>query len=474
MRKFSISCLFLVILLGSGAALAQDPAAITHGPMSGEVSESAVTLWARGGAVGTLTFEVADNADFSGDLITATVEIAESADLTGEVRIEDLAPATTYFYRVSLDGGAAKTGQFRTAPAPDDAAAFSFVFGACLGGQGYCRPPDTGWTIFDQMLGRQPDFFLLTGDTIYSGSACPTDENQNVAGAETPVSDLAGYRGRYRYHLEDPHYADFLARTPVFANWDDHEVMDNYAGPDMERLNPARVNEARQAFFEYWTVTGTPDQPYKLYRQIRYGAHAEFFMLDTRSYRDPVVNWDPSPVTGNPKTMLGAEQFAWLLQGLADSDATWKFIVSSVPLAYPTGFPQPQVDGRDGWANGADASGYETELMRLLFFIESHGIQNVIFLTGDAHWPYALSFDPDMDGNANFYEFSSSPLSAIPLAPAALDQTFNPSVLYAEGEFRGTLFNFGQVEIAQDGELTFRIIDREGGERFSVTLPPES
>jgi hypothetical protein len=49
----------------------------------------------------------------------------------------------------------------------------------------------------------------------------------------------------------------------------------------------------------------------------------------------------------------------------------------------------------------------------------------------------------------------------------------NPTVLYAEGEFQGTLFNFGQVSVAEDGELTVRIIDREGAERYSQTVSPE-
>jgi alkaline phosphatase D len=159
---------------------------------------------------------------------------------------------------------------------------------------------------------------------------------------------------------------------------------------------------------------------------------------------------------------------------LAESGTTWKFIVTSTPLSYPTGFPQPQVDGRDGWANYTEKSGYETELMALLFYIESQGIDNVVFLTGDTHWPFALSYDPDRDGAPNFYEFGSSPLSAIVLPPVARpDPTFNPTVLYAEGEFQGTLFNFGHIRVDDEGDLTFRVLDREGETHYEVTIEPD-
>jgi alkaline phosphatase D len=281
-------------------------------------------------------------------------------------------------------------------------------------------------------------------------------------------------RSRYRYHLEDPHYAQFLAQTPVYVTWDDHEVINDFGGPALNAINPQLFADGQQAYFEYWPLTGSDADPNQIYRQIPYGAHADFFMLDTRSYRDPNVNWDPNPQTLEPKSMLGAEQFAWLQQALAGSEATWKFIVTSTPLAYPTGFPQPAVDGRDGWANLTERSGYESELMALLFYIESQDINNVVFLTADTHWPFALSYDPDRDGQPNFHEFGSSPISAIPLPPAEnLDPTFNPTVLYAEGEFMGTLFNFGQISVAEDGALTFRVIDWEGTERHSLTLQPE-
>jgi len=458
----------LALLMTVIAASAQGGASLSVGPMSGEVTSDSAVLWARADGAGTLLFEVSSNADLT-DAQTLEVVLDEAGDFIAEARVGDLTADTAYYYRASI-GASSASGTFTTSPAPDSAAALRFTFASCIGGQGYCRPAD-GWKIFETMGAQSPDFFLITGDTVYSTNACPID--RNVEGAEAPANTLPEFRSRYRYQLGDTPYSDFLANTPVYVTWDDHEIADNFAGIQMSALNPERYAAGRQAFFEYWPVQeNLGDEQYRLYRDFEYGAHAGFFMLDTRSYRDPIVNWDTTPRTGAPKTMLGAAQNAWLRENLLTSETTWKFIVSSVPLGYATGFPQPQVDGRDGWADNGEPSGYESELMSLLYFIEANDIENVIFLTGDSHWPYALSYDPDRDGTPNFYELSASPLSAIPLAPGVVDQTFNPTVLYAEGEFQGDLFNFGQIDINLDGALTFQIIDREGVQHYELTLQP--
>ena len=77
-----------------------------------------------------------------------------------------------------------------------------------------------------------------------------------------------------------------------------------------------------------------PLTPKRLYRSVRWGQHLELLLLDGEEYRD--ANSAPdSP--GQPKTLLGREQLAWLKQRLADSDATWVVVASSVPLSVATG-----------------------------------------------------------------------------------------------------------------------------------------
>lgn len=451
-----------------------DELEITHGPLSGEVSSTAVTLWARGNITGTLLFEIATTEEFTDTIVAPGIEVSLAGDYIGEVRVEELEPATEYLYRVALTDGEENSsevvnGRFQTAP--EGTAAFDFVFGGDIGGQGLCRNAKDGWTIFETIASKAGDFFLLTGDSVYVDNACETPDNE--PGAVGPYTDLTGFRDRYRYHLEDSNYADFLAQTPIYVTWDDHEIINDFGGPALNAINPQLFANGQQAYFDYWPISGTEEDPYQLYRQFSYGGHADFFILDTRSYRDPNVNWDPNPTTLEPKTMLGQAQFEWLQAGLSASQATWKFVVSSVPLSYPTGFPQPQVDGRDSWANYTEKSGYETELAALIFYILNHDIDNVVFIGGDVHWPFALSYDPDRDSQADFYEISAGPISAITLPPVdPPDPSFNPEVLFAAGEFNTDFFNFGQVAVTEEGQLIFHILDQNGETLFTLSLDP--
>ena len=88
--------------------------------------------------------------------------------------------------------------------------------------------------------------------------------------------------------------------------------------------------------------------------------------------------------------MLGHEQLEWLKDGLARSDATWKVIVSSVPMSIPTGFPA--TGGRDGWANFDQATGFEDELLDILGFMAENGIDEPVWITTDVHFAEAFRY----------------------------------------------------------------------------------
>ena len=119
------------------------------------------------------------------------------------------------------------------------------------------------------------------------------------------------------------------------------------------------------------------------WQRFRY-AQAEVFVLDLRSARDP----DAKPDSGT-KTMLGATQKAWLLDGLRTSTATWKFIVSSSVW-------NPHSKQSDSWAL------YKHEQNEIVDFIRSNSITGVIFMSGDIHSGGAI----DNGTNSYFPEIS--------------------------------------------------------------------
>jgi len=458
-----------------------DSQVISHGPLIGDVTHEAATIWARGpdgASIRVILLLRGSTTPFAEQAIA----FESSTDFTAKVRFTGLAPYTAYDVQV---GG--RAGMFRTPGAPGASktgGSMSFVFGSCLGGQGYGPVEGAGWAIFESMQALAPDFIHFNGDSIYAD--CPIEKvstqpwNKGVRcqgeGDQKAATDLAGFRARYRYHLEDPAYSRFLANTPVFNTWDDHEITDDWGAQKLrESGKEDLLNDGMQAFFEYWPLSSPDGEKNRVYRNAAWGPHCELFILDCRSYRD---THQAPPGGGTPKlkTMLGKAQFKWLLKGLTNSTATWRFICTSVPLCFPTGWPHPTEDGFDGWSDGDSGmkSGPELELLKILDHIRDKEIANVIFISGDVHFPFAVSYDPFHSGKPLFHEFGCTPFSALclPPPPSGGDQSFNPTVLFAEGKFAGDLMNFGHIRIDDDGRLNFNIRKDNGEAIYTLDLEP--
>lgn len=394
---------------------------------------------------------------------SAVVTTGQGQDFTMAVPLEGLSAATGYRYRVlvaGLEGPSshatlreAGAGRFKTAAAPDQSEPVTFLWSGDLGGQQRCRGERTGYPIFDAMLRRTPAFVLLLGDTIYGDDRCPSPPN--APGADFLASTLDDYRAKHRYQRGDLFLQQLLASAPVYAMWDDHEVENNFSGL-YDPLMPA----GRQALLEYWPIATPSDAPTRLYQRVRYGADLELFILDTRQYRSN--NADPD---GPGKTMLGAAQRAWLLEGVASSTATWKVIATSVPLSTSKGGSK-MAPGNDSWARGSDGTGFRTELRLIVDDMLQRRIRNVVWLATDVHFAQINAYDPDRDGTVDFHEFICGPLSAAPGQPRPPDPALAPTTVYSEGGFQ----NFGLIRLDAQN-LHLEILDETGRPRFAHTFP---
>ena len=426
----------------------------TDGPASVQIEWATVSRWERSSILATVLAPVSRTA-----IIMTTAE----TDYTLTIPLEDLSPATRYRYHV-LVGSADQTagrpaanfaamGEFTTLPKDKTSAVVTFAWSGDLGGQKRCRQGAGGYPIFDSIGRQHPDFFLFLGDTIYSDYTCPSPPNE--PGADFKATTLQTYRLRHRYQRGAEALRRFLETTPVYVAWDDHEVRNNFAGPYEEQM-PA----GRQALREYWPIASPAHDPHRLYRRVRYGADLELFILDTRQYRSR--NADPdSPA----KTMLGATQLAWLLDGLRTSTAMWKVIVTSVPLSIPKG-GDVNVPGYDGWAGGPDGTGFERERRVIVDTILDYKLKNVVFLAGDVHLVQANAYDPDQNGVIDFHEYIVGPLSARHGVLTAWDEGLHPTRLFYESGFD----NFGLVRVTKD-EFAIAVLDESGTQRFSHVVP---
>jgi alkaline phosphatase D len=418
-----------------------------------EVRPTAAIVWARASRAGTVAIEV---TPAGGAPHRVAREATADDDLIVRVPLDGLTPATRYRYLVSQDG-LHVDGEFATAPRPGEPARVTFLWSGDLGGGGFCRLLDGGYRIFRAMARHPADFFLFAGDTIYADVPC--DSPGVVPGSNFRASTLAEFRAKHRYNREDDAVQDFFRRTPVFANWDDHEVRNDFSGPT-DRLMPV----GRQAFLEYFPVAAGSDDPHRIYRSVRWGKLLEIFILDTRQYRS-----DNSEPDGPSKTMLGAAQRRWLLDGVTGSPATWKMVVTSVPLAVPTGRPER----RDSWTDvnvfglpPENGTGFVTERDAILRHFRTRGVKNLVFLAADVHHAEIIRHQPAPDWS--FHEFIAGPLSATMGRPRPLDMRLNSRTLFAQGG----VYNYGDIAI-DPAHLIVRILDEQGSVLFTHTLNPE-
>jgi alkaline phosphatase D len=197
---------------------------------------------------------------------------------------------------------------------------------------------------------------------------------------------------------------------------------------------------------------------------VRWGRLLEIFILDTRQYRS-----DNGLPDGPRKTMLGAAQRRWLLDALPASTATWKVLVSSVPLAVPTGRPER----RDSWSNAnvfglapEQGTGFVTERDAILREFRVRGVRNLVVLAADVHHAEVIRHQPHREWA--FHELIAGPLSATTGRPRPLDERLGPRTLFAQGG----IYNFGEVTI-DPTQLTVRLVDDQGTVLFTHTIAPE-
>ena len=478
-------------LLLSAALIGTDLNAveITHGVAAGDVTATSAVIWSR--ASGPAAMEVGYGpATGHAELLNTTARAAAEDDFTAQAVLTDLTPDTLYRYTVQFAAGnstsSAVQGTFRTAPSAQSLHGVAIVWSGDLAGQRYCRRPGIGFRIFAPMQQFRPDFFVANGDMIYADNDCPgkgiEPDWENIPADFPSVSDprvdwedpaqLAEvFNAHWRYNRSDEHFQDFLANVPIYVQWDDHEVINDFGAPwqtypaQPDRTGYANVVGAgRKSFFDYHPIAasvqeadGTP----RIYRSYRWGAHVELFILDARSYRSPNTAKDEPG-----KTMLGETQLEWLISGLADSDATWKVISNDVPLSVPTGSRADEL-GRDAFASGALDTGFETELLKLVQGMDASNVENVVFIATDVHSAAQLRYERDYDGDGDllvFHELIAGPLSAIRgPAPVTVDPTLGPVMLYGEGG----IFNYGTIRIdaGKAAQLSADVRDEFGNVR---------
>ena len=482
--------------------------AFTHGVQSGDVNGASGMIWARADRPSRVMYEIATREDFANAMKLPWVDALPDSDFAVKRLVTGLPSDQDIFYRLTLvdlgDLNATSepiVGHFRTAPA--SRRPVRFVWSGDTAGQGW-GIDETGMKTYATMLTHRPDFFIHSGDTIYADGPMKEEVdlpdgskwvNRVLIDEKRKVAEtLDEFRGQWKYNLMDDHLRAFNAEVPMFCQWDDYEVMDNWSpskdlsGDDRYTVKSVPLLSARaaRAFHEMTPISYFPAEPGRVYRKIAYGPLLDVFFLDMRTYRGPNGPSMQTELTPDAR-ILGEAQVKWLKQALAGSTATWKVIASDMPLGLIVWDNWQNQSGAEAVANGDNgpAKGRELEIGDLLRFIKNAGIDNTVWLTADVHYVAAHYYDPSraafQDFNP-FWEFVSGPLHAGTFGPNQLDMTFGPELKFVKAPTAEQGANlppsmglqfFGVVDIDGDTEqMTVRLIDRDDNELYAVTLDP--
>ena len=322
------------------------------------------------GAPGEVRVVWRESAEGKSENTTLWTPVDPERDFTRQFTLKDLKPNTQYAFRVECRGGANRAGvggpagpsvdgHFKTDPEPGVPARVVFTVNT---GQSYADLDDPrGYKIYPHMLSLKPDFFVHTGDILYYDGGRPVA--RSVA--------LARYKWNEIYSL--PRVIEFHREVPSYFEKDDHDTWQNDCWPTLknDKMGEFTFKQGQAIFLEQVPMGE------HTWRTVRWGKDLQIWLPEGRDFRSP--NTDPD---GPNKSIWGAAQKAWFKKTVAESDATFRVLISPTPIVGPD-----RESKNDNHAN----AGFKHEGDELRSFVASQ--KNMVIVCGDRHWQY-VSVDP--------------------------------------------------------------------------------
>lgn len=329
------------------------------------------------GSPGRIRVRYGNDEELSDAVATPWSEVDATTDFIHQFALTGLKPGTRYYYASEATAAGetsapdAFRGQFETAPRRDTPSDLRFCVMTC---QGYPdRDHADGHPIYPAMLALDPKFITMTGDLVYYDSNEPRAVNPGLA------------RLHWERMFSLPRLMEAMRSCGTYWLKDDHDTLINDTWPGM---NAGELTfEEGQKIFRQQAPLGDA-----IYRTFRWGRDLQVWLTDGRDFRSP--NDIPD---GPDKTIWGAEQKAWFKQTVAESDATWKVLISPTPLVGPD---------RPGKNDNHSNSGFTHEGNELRAWLQEHAPDNFFVVCGDRHWQYH-SVHP----TTGVQEFSAGPAS---------------------------------------------------------------
>jgi len=432
------------------------------GVASGEPHPAGFTLWSRllGGESDQVLptevlveWEVAADEGFR-EIIQRGEHLAVSAWGHSVHRdITNLLASRPYWYRFRALGQQSRVGRTRTTPVTSALEPLHFVTASCQ------RWDHGHYAAWDHVSRESPDLILFLGDYIYEYGSVAGRIRAHEGG---PVSTLAQYRARYAQYKSDPALQSAHACAPWMVIWDDHEVDNDYANLQGERLQSDFARQRAAAYQAYWENMPLPSSmrpnlehaggSLPLYRRREWGRLATLHFLDDRQYRDVQVCPRPgragshvvkrdacSAFDEEARSLLGRDQEKWLAEGW-DLTRPWNLVAQQTLMARLAWTDPAALDRGSYWTDGWD--GYPNARARLLDGIVQRKAPGVVVFGGDVHAHYVADLKTNFDHPGSVTvatEFCGTSISSSGLNNVTLQKArvFNPHLKYARSDQRG-------------------------------------
>ena len=409
----------LALLQAAGLLLPSQAQAVQFGSnpfklgiASGQPTHESVVIWTRLMPTNpmrnpwqderiSVQWEISTDANFT--QIAHRGETVAPPELSHSVHVDvtGLQADQVYWYRFVSHGAVSAIGKTRTFAKPGaPARPLKLAFASCQ------RYHSGTFVAYEHMAADEPDAVVFLGDYIYEMGATQSE----VRGTWLyPANRIQDYRHLYELARSDTSLQKMHAACPWIITWDDHEVLNDYAGGDIRlRGDSGRVANRMEMGYRTWyehmpvspkALTGgvagllSNKNELRIYGTYRWGNLLDLHLLDTRQYRSKQVScgtaglMNPASCSDldNPtRSVLGDTQENWLLQQLtqpsggADS-ARWTLICQ--PSVFSR-FPIPVMGNsvnHDNW------DGYPKSRQNILDALAQGKARNPVFFSGDVH-----------------------------------------------------------------------------------------
>jgi len=425
------------------------------GIASGSPRTDRLVLWTRltGGALPDrveVAWELAQDDAFR-QIVARGSETAEAAWAHSvHAEPQGLSPGRWYWYRFTALGQQSSIGRTRTLPEPGSLAPLHLV-------QASCQRWDHGhYAAWRHAAAESPDLVLFLGDYIYESA--PATGRVRLHEGSGVCRTLTEYRARHAQYKSDVHLRAAHAAAPWIVTWDDHEVLNDYAGlqggsADLDFA--ARRAAAYRAYWEHMPLpkNSRPVGPdLRLHEHYDWGGLLRLITLDGRQYRSPQacppaqggateLRIADCPALADPsRTLLGGAQQRWLAESWR-SDTRWNLLGQQTLMAR---FAWRDPAGPDArvWSDGWD--GYAPARQRLLSDMLARRASSPVVLGGDVHATYVADLKADFDDPRSpviATEFCGTSISSRGLAQQRIDtaRAWNPHIRYGRSDERGYL-----------------------------------